>query len=290
MLYPLSYGRVCRERHGTSVPAAGSRAVGQTRAVMDARELTRYVALGDSSTEGLDDPDGAGGYRGWADRLAVEVSRSSPDLLYANLAVRGRLVRQVRDEQLAEALALRPDLATVFAGVNDLLRPTVDLAAVVGDLEEVYGALRDAGATVLTITVPDPSRVMPVARRLAPRIGAYNAAVRLAAERTGVLLVDVGSSHVAGDPRLWSEDRLHANSLGHERIAAALAHGLGLPGTDDSWSRPLDAPDPRSWRQAALAEARWARTHLAPWLLRRARGRSSGDGVVPKRPQLAPWS
>lgn len=251
---------------------------------------TRYVALGDSSTEGLDDPDGSGGYRGWADRLAERIAETSPELQYANLAVRGRLVKQVLEQQLEPALALRPDVATVFAGVNDLLRPKVDLATVVRDLEQVYGELRDAGATVLTITVPDPSRVMPVARRVAPRIAAYNAAVRQAAERTGALLVDVGSSPVAGDPRLWSADRLHANSLGHERIAAGLAHALGLPGTDDAWTAPLEAADPRSRRDALVAEVRWATTHLAPWLVRRLRGRSSGDGVAPKRPELAPWA
>jgi lysophospholipase L1-like esterase len=250
----------------------------------------RYVALGDSSTEGLDDPDGAGGYRGWADRLAERLAAARPGLHYANLAVRGRLVRQVREEQLAPALALRPDLATVFAGVNDVLRPRLDLAAVVADLEHVYGSLREAGATVLTITVPDPSRVMPVARRLAPRIAAYNAAVRQAAERTGVLLVDVGASPVAGDPRLWSEDRLHANSLGHERIAAGLAHALGLPGADASWSEPLPSADRRRPHELLAAEARWVRAHLAPWLVRRLQGRSSGDGVQPKRPELLPWS
>ena len=249
----------------------------------------RYVALGDSSTEGLDDPDGAGGYRGWADRLAEHLAAVQPDLLYANLAVRGRLVRQVREEQLARALALEPDVATVFAGVNDVLRPRFDLAAVVDDLEHMYAALRGAGATVLTITVPDPSRVMPVARRLAPRIAAYNAAVRQAAERAGVLLVDVGSSPVAGDPRLWSEDRLHANSLGHERIAAGLAHALGLPGADPGWAEPLPVDPPRGRLAAAAAEARWVRTHLAPWLVRRVRGQSSGDGRAPKRPELLPW-
>lgn len=250
---------------------------------------TRYVALGDSSTEGLDDPDGAGGYRGWADRLAEQLAATSPGLQYANLAVRGRLVGQVRREQPGPALALRPDVATVFAGVNDLLRPKVDLAAVVADLEHVYGELRAVGATVVTITVPDPSRVMPVARRLAPRIAAYNAAVRQAAERTGAVLVDVGASDVAGDPRLWSVDRRHANSLGHERIAAGLAHALALPGSDEGWAQPLPPPQRRSRLATVADEARWVRTHLAPWLVRRARGRSSGDGVQPKRPELSPW-
>ena len=252
--------------------------------------MMRYVAIGDSSTEGLDDPDGRGGYRGWADRLAEHLAGERPDLHYANLAVRGRLVRQVREEQLDRAVALSPDVATVFAGVNDVLRPKMDLAAVLGDLEHMYAALRGAGATVLTITVPDPSRVLPVARRLAPRIAAYNAGVRLAAERTGVLLVDVGASEVAGDPRLWSEDRLHANSLGHERIAAGLAAALGLPGADDTWSHPLPPATRRPLPAAAVAEVRWLRTHFAPWVLRRLQGRSSGDLVQPKRPELTPWS
>ena len=47
----------------------------------------RYVAIGDSTTEGLEDPypDGSG-YRGWADRLAERMAQASPGLLYANLA------------------------------------------------------------------------------------------------------------------------------------------------------------------------------------------------------------
>lgn len=246
-----------------------------------------YVALGDSSTEGLDDPDGSGGYRGWADRLAEQVAVHSPGLRYANLAVRGRLAGQVRAEQLPPAVALRPDLATVFAGVNDLLRPSFDAAAVAAELEAVLRGLRDTGATVLTITCADPGPVMPVARLLRGRVADLNDRLRAAAERTGALLVDVAAHPVASDPRLWSLDRLHANSVGHERIAAGLAEALGLPGSDDSWTRPLPAPT-RSRPHAVLrAEAAWVTTHLAPWLLRRARGRSSGDGVVPKRPELA---
>ncbi len=246
----------------------------------------RYVALGDSSTEGLDDPDGSGGYRGWADRLATAVAAVNPDLQYANLAVRGRVTAQVRAEQLEPALALRPDLATVFAGVNDVLRPSFDLAGVATDLEVMFGRLVDAGATVLTITAPDPTRVMPIARRLAPRIAALNATVRRVAASTGAVVVDVGVAPVAGDPRLWSADRLHANSLGHERIAAALAEALGLPGTDRSWADPLPPADPRTRRDVVAAELAWVRTHFTPWLVRRLRGKSSGDDVLPKRPEL----
>ena len=248
----------------------------------------RYVAIGDSSTEGLDDPDGAGGWRGWADRLAEHVARTSPGLEYANLAVRGRLAGQVRREQLDRALELRPDLVTAFAGVNDLLRPGYDRAAVLADLEAVLGALTATGATVLTITMPDPSRVMPLVRPLKARVAGFNAGVRGVAARTGARVADVGAHAVGGDPRLWSDDRLHANPLGHERIAAALAATLQLPGTDDSWAQPLPPVLRRPPHELARAEAVWLRTHFTPWVRRRLRGESSGDAVVPKRPEYRP--
>src|SRR6059058_3660220 len=154
---------------------------------------TRYVAIGDSSTEGLDDPDGNGGYRGWADRFASHLNAASPGLLYANLAIRGRLAAQVRAEQLEPALALQPDVATVFAGVNDLLRPGFDPEQVAADVEAMQRALVAAGATVLSFTMPDPSRVLPVAKRLRPRVDAFNAALRAAASRSGARLVDFGA-------------------------------------------------------------------------------------------------
>lgn len=249
----------------------------------------RYVALGDSSTEGLDDPDGAGGFRGWADRFAEHVHASSPDLAYANLAVRGKLVGEVLREQLGPGLALQPDLATVFAGVNDLLRPDHRADRVIADLEQLLDALVRSGATTLTITSPDPSRVMSVARPLRARLADHNERVRAAAARTGALLADVGAaSEVGTDPRMWSPDRLHAGPLGHERIAAALAEALGLPGADGSWRTALPGRTVASPTRRAREEARWWQQHFGPWLLRRARGRSMGDGVLAKRPQLQP--
>lgn len=248
----------------------------------------RYVAIGDSSTEGLDDPDGAGGYRGWADRFAAAVAGAYPGLQYANLAVRGRTAGQIRSGQLPAALALAPDLATVVAGMNDVLRPSFAAAAVAADVQAMQAALVAGGATVLTFTLPDPAPVMPLARPLRGRVLALNAALRAASAASGALLVDLGAHPVASDPRLWSDDRLHANSLGHARIAAALADALGLPGADDGWHRPLPTA-PRHRRAVLLrAELRWARRHLTPWLVRHLRGRSSGDGREPKRPVPLP--
>lgn len=251
--------------------------------------FTRYVALGDSSTEGLEDPRPVGRHRGWADRLAAHVAQAQgAPLLYANLAVRGRKTQQLRTEQLAPALAMRPDLVSVFSGTNDIIRRGFDLAQVMDDLRHMHAQFRGIGATVVTITMPDLSAVAPFARRVTPRLEAFNDAVRALCAESGALLLDVARHPVAGDPRLWHEDRLHANSEGHRRIAAGLAHTLGLPGFDAGWADPLPPAGPASpWRRAA-DEVRWLTRYVAPWMLRRLLGTSSGDGVVAKRPALVP--
>jgi lysophospholipase L1-like esterase len=245
----------------------------------------RFVALGDSTTEGLVDlyPDGR--FRGWADRLAERLAALEPDLLYANLAVRGKRAAQVREDQLEAALALRPDLVSLLAGLNDLLRRHCDVAAVAGEIEAMTVALRAAGADVLLFTLPDPVRVNPLARAAAARLRTLNVAVRDIAARQGAFVVDLDLTPVASDPRLWALDRLHANPEGHARIAAGAAHVLGLPDSDESWR--VDFPDP-CVRPSAAAHAVWAGRYFTPWLIRRLRGRSTGDGRMAKRPQLEP--
>lgn len=255
------------------------------------RVYQRYVALGDSQSEGVGDGDDVVGLRGFADRLAERVAAADPEgrVQYANLAVRGRLAGQVRAEQLGPALELNPDLATVVAGVNDLLRPRFDAAEVAGHLEEMFAALRGGGADVATVTFPDIGRIAPLARPLAPRVYDLNRRIRTAAARHGVMVAETENRPVTTDPRLWSADRLHASPLGHDRIAAALAEALELPGSDDAWTRPLPAAAaaPTGLR-AAATELSWAAGFLGPWIVRRLRGRSSGDGRTAKRPDLLP--
>src|SRR5687767_1528698 len=109
----------------------------------------RFVALGDSTTEGLMDLNPDGTFRGWADRLAERLAEDEPDLRYANLAVRGKRAHEVLEEQLAAAVALEPDLASVLSGLNDMLRRNCDVEAVAGHLDQMIGTLREAGADVL---------------------------------------------------------------------------------------------------------------------------------------------
>src|SRR3954454_16195318 len=246
----------------------------------------RFVALGDSTTEGLMDPlpDGSG-FRGWADRLAEMLAAAEPDLLYANLAVRGKLARQVRETHLEPALALRPDLVSVLAGLNDMLRRNVDVAAVIGELDGMVARLRGARADVLLFTLPAPVPLNPLAKPAAARVARLNDAIREISARRGTFLVELDRHAVSADHRLWSEDRLHDTAEGHRRTTAAAAHAIGLPDTDMSWTATFPSP---LGRRSRRSHAGWFGRYFTPWLIRRVGGRSSGDGRVAKRPQLQP--
>lgn len=254
----------------------------------DDATFRRYVAIGDSTSEGLDDPDGRGGYRGWANRLAERLAElAGGSILYANLAIRGRLARQIRDEQLERAVAMQPDVSTVVAGMNDIFRRRFDEAGVRRDVAAMQRALIARGTVVLTFTLPDLGTVLPLARPFAHRVEQLNRALRDASAESGARLVDFAAHAMASDPRLWSDDRFHANSEGHRRIFEALAHALELPGADGRWAEPLPPQPRRTWREKARDEWAWQREHFLPWVARHARGRSSGDGREPKRPELA---
>ncbi|WP_406439558.1 SGNH/GDSL hydrolase family protein [Streptomyces sp. NBC_01613] len=247
----------------------------------------RYVAIGDSLTEGIGDPGPTGGHRGWADRFAETLAVAQPGLTYGNLAVRGKTSGQIKADQLGPALALRPDLVTVTAGMNDVVRPRFDPESVAANIEEMFARLTASGARVATMTFPDLGKVSPVARRVRPRILDLNSRVRVIAARHGVAVLDVFPHAFTADPRLWSDDRLHASPIGHERIAAGMAHTLGLPGYED-WPDPLPAQSPVPALRARAADVRWAVDHVGPWLWRRLRGHVPGDGFSAKRPVPGP--
>jgi lysophospholipase L1-like esterase len=249
--------------------------------------FTRFVALGDSQTEGIGDPDGRGGHRGWADRLADRLALTHPSFRYANLAIRGRRAGQIRAEQLGPALALQPDLAAVVAGMNDLIRPRFDQAAVLADIDAMLMALTAAGARVITFTFPDIGGIAPIVRPLSARVRTMNARMRELARRPGVVLVDFEPVAATTDPRVWAEDRLHLNPLGHDLVARAVADVLGVPGADAAWRRPMP-PFRRTVADLVAGEVRWAALHMVPWIGRRLRGVSSGTGITAKRPELLP--
>ena len=249
--------------------------------------MTRYVALGDSTVEGLEDPGPDGVYVGWADRLAAHLDGAHPGLTYANLAVRGLTAGEVRRTQLERALRLRPDIAVVVAGVNDVLRPRFDRDALREDLFAMHSSLAESGARVATFTMPDMTRVAPLAVLLRRRIEALNDVVRETASHFGTAVADVAAEPLASDPALWHDDRLHANSEGHRRVALALAEVLGVDAGD--WRSPLPPTGAEDGRLAVVArELGWVATHLAPWLWGRVAGRPPEVARTCKRPDLLP--
>ncbi|HEV2451685.1 MAG TPA: SGNH/GDSL hydrolase family protein [Streptosporangiaceae bacterium] len=262
-----------------------------------------FAALGDSLTEGMNDPRPeveGGGYRGWADRFAERLTAANPELRYANLAVRGKLLKEVVAEQLPIALATAPDLVSLAAGGNDLIRPGAD-PDTLGDLYAgAVTALRQSGSQVLVVTGFDP-RTFPVLRWIRGKVAIYNMHLRSIADRYGCPVLDLWSMPVLCDPRVWSDDRLHLTPEGHRRVALRACEAVGAV-ADADWREPLPvlagAVTPaasigwlaarQAWLTARQVDARWARRYAMPWVRRRLQGASTGDGLAPKRPELLP--
>ncbi|WP_329521486.1 SGNH/GDSL hydrolase family protein [Spirillospora sp. NBC_01491] len=251
-------------------------------------QIGTYVAIGDSFTEGMNDPHPgeADRFRGWADRLAERLAERRPGLRYANLAVRGKLVRQVVAEQVPRAVELEPDLVTFCAGGNDMIRPGADPDALAVVFDDAVRRLRDTGARVVIFTGFD-TRGLRTAARIRGKAATYNMHLRAIADRRTCTVVDLWPATAFNDPRAWSEDRLHLSPEGHRRMELRVAETLGLPVTG-SWHEPWPPLEPADWLTMRRADVHWARTYLLPWIGRRATGRSSGDGREPKRPTPLP--
>lgn len=251
--------------------------------------FTSYVALGDSFTEGVGDPDSArpNGVRGWADRVAEVLASQSPDFRYANLAIRGRLYRNILEEQVPRALDLEPELVSLSAGGNDLIRPKVDIDLMVEEIGRAVNAFRAIGARVALFTHGDGGK-SGVFGAIRGRVAIYNELLRdfIAADPEGIVLVDNWRLKDGHDLRVWDADRLHLNPIGHQGIAINMLDALGV----DHDLQPIPIPEgPVKTKQQQRAEdLAWARTHLAPWVKRRLTGRSSGDDIRPKYPTLTP--
>ncbi|MDF2823904.1 MAG: lysophospholipase [Mycobacterium sp.] len=251
---------------------------------------SRYVAIGDSQTEGLWDGDDETGLLGFADRLAARLDGLYPGLQYANLAVRGRTTRDVLDNQLPVALAMEPDLVTVCVGMNDMVRPGRWFDTALVELETVYTRLAETGATVVTTTFPDVARLLPVGRVLGARLQQINAVIANSAARHDFGLVDLFHAPSMFDPEVWSIDRMHASPHGHRLFADAAAEALGLPGSNHDWAFARGSGRRPGPTARMRAQAQWTRNMLAPWIWRTARRRPPGHGMAAKRPELTRWA
>ncbi|MGJ5829582.1 SGNH/GDSL hydrolase family protein [Streptomyces ossamyceticus] len=226
----------------------------------------RFAALGDSLTEGVGDPV-ADDWRGWAALLADGLA---PEVEFTNLAVSGSQTRDVLERQLSAALALRPDIASVVIGVNDTLRRTFDIHAVAARLDEVYGALRDRGAALLTACLPDPGAMLglpgALARPLARRQRAVNTVVHALSEGHGAVHLHACEGAWLTDRAMWSADRLHPGERGHRQLAVRFHARLTEAGFATG---PAPSPEPDSPAPTRAAGLWWLATAGTGWVARR---------------------
>lgn len=246
----------------------------------------RFIAVGDSFTEGLSDGTEPH-YRGWADRFAGIMARTTPELQYANLAVRGRKLADIINRQLPLALDQNPDLVSIAGGINDALRPSWNVSATAERLRAGVASVRSTGADVLLFAFGElrhRSRLLGLADG---RVAEYRELTLEIADDYDCHLVDFAPVRVFDDARFWAQDRLHLNEVGHERVSWLVAETVDFEPPGD-WREPLGPTPDSSILTTLTADAVWTAQHLTPWVTRRLQRRSSGDGVHAKQPVLTP--
>ena len=246
---------------------------------------TRFIALGDSFTEGMQDERVDGHYRGWADRVAQALATEVPGFTYVNLAVRGKLVGQVIDDQIPIALQWieGPEtLVSFHAGANDLLRPGYDSALVLPKYQKAVRQLAATGCQIMVFTaIERVAKSGKMQEIWESRFSAFNNVVRATAAEVGGIVLEAAADPEIGSRRFLDKDRLHLNPAGHNRVAQGVLQKLGGP-HDPNWRTELPPLPPRSFFAKIYDDLRWFVTFLIPWMSRRIRGVSSGDGRSPK--------
>lgn len=237
----------------------------------------RLVAIGDSFTEGVGDELPDGRTRGWADLVAQGWADASADAVeYANLAIRGRLVWPIVDEQLEPALALKPTHLTFNGGGNDMLRPRASISRIVDAFDHVVRRCDEEGVQLIVLAGANPSPQLPLGHVFQRRGDVLTAAVSAhLEERPDIIRAFNWADRELSTAPYWDDDRLHMNARGHHRVAARVLTALGVEPPAGWWSLPeLD--------RTAPTVGAYYREYVGPWVRRRLTGTSSGDGRVAK--------
>ncbi|MGX5694367.1 SGNH/GDSL hydrolase family protein [Dermacoccus abyssi] len=243
----------------------------------------RYVAVGDSFTEGVGDANlmYPNGVRGWADRMARQLGKADSSWEYANFAIRSKRLDEIVDEQFDAALALNPTLISFYAGGNDILAVRADMRSIMDRYESALDRLVSSGADVMLFTTFDV-KISTALEPLRRRIVYYNDAVRTLAARYGCLLIDHTQYREFEDRRMWAFDRIHMSKAGHKHLAAYVLGELGVPHTLKLPELgPFESPD---WRETLRTEGRWLASEVVPLMRRRMNGVREGDTLPPKWP------
>lgn len=252
--------------------------------------VSSYVAIGDSLSEGLG--DFAFLERrvnsGWTDRFATLLAREAEhegrDFRYANLAIRGANIKAIMGGQLERALQLKPDLVTVMAGQNDFFCKSEDLPELERVFREGIQRLLDAGCQVIVSNTINPIHLI-VFRRLARLAATITEMIERVARELDVPIHDVHRIESLSEIRYWAEDMVHFSGPGHIKVANKAADILQLR------YRLSEFDDCEIWipRRGLIGTSRWIVLHVIPFMVRRMRGVTAGDGLEPKLPELNPF-
>jgi lysophospholipase L1-like esterase len=252
----------------------------------------RLIVCGDSYSEGMTDQVVDGKYRGWADRVADVMAGAHPDFTYVNLAIRGKLLGQVVEDQVPVALRYvtgKETLVTFHAGANDALRPGYQASIAIPLYQEGVRLIAQSGATVMLFTVLERTGNKGRGAELwEKRFSEFNRGVRGVGAEVGAIVVDANQEAFFSDRRFLAFDRLHLNAEGHNRCAQAVLERIGLP-FDPAWRTPLPPAKKIPWVLEKGVTVAWFIIFALPWIYRRLRGKSSGDGRSAKYPTPVKW-
>lgn len=252
----------------------------------------RFIVCGDSYSEGMTDEIIDGKYRGWADRVADVMGQSHPNFTYINLAVRGKLLGQVAEDQVPTAISFvtGPNtLVSFHAGANDALRPGYQASVAVPLYQEAVRRLAKSGAQLMLFTVLERTGNKGKGAEIwEKRFSEFNRGVRAVGAEVGAIVVDASEEDFLSDRRFLAFDRLHLNSIGHDRCAQAVLELIGLP-FNPAWRTPLPHVKKTPWLVEKAITVAWFFIFALPWIWRRIRGKSSGDGRSAKYPLPVTW-
>lgn len=244
----------------------------------------RYVALGDSFTEGVGDASRhlPNGVRGWADRVAEALARDTPGWEYANLAIRSKRLRHIIAEQIEPALAMEPTLITLYAGGNDVMDVGTSITSILDQYEFLVSRLAESEATILLFTGYDVE-VSPLLAPLRRKNHAYNLGIKAIAAKYGATVVDYAALQAYANPRMWCSDRLHMSKRGHKYLAAhvlevlQVSHGIVL--------KEKSHPPKLTWKQRGHGHYLWVAQWVVPLIGRKIRRTTLGDALTPRWPE-----
>jgi lysophospholipase L1-like esterase len=217
-----------------------------------------YVAIGDSFTEGIGDAVEGFAKHSAADRLAAALRQTNPDLRYTNLAQRGLLLNEIREQQLETALGLKPDLVSIVAGANDIMTGRFSATHWEEEFRTLYEAFTDAGTMVIAASLPEFPILRtlpgPLQARVKGNFARGNGIIERLATQYQVVLVDAWAISQRSEPDDWSEDGVHLNARGYFKFAqetlAILEQQTGLKIGEivAPWLQPaVEREQPPAW-------------------------------------------